>query len=484
VLGAGPAGIAAALAASEAGAAVTIVDEYPRPGGQIYRQPPEAFRVRRPDALGKEYAAAQRLSRKLAGSSVELLTGTLVWGVEKDRTLLLYEELGAGLELKAEAIIVASGAYDRPIAFPGWTLPGVWTAGGAQAMLKSQRIVPGRRVLVAGAGPLLLPLATALVQAGAKVVGVVEATTRLEWALQAHRMLGHWARMRDALHYEAALLRARVPRFFGHVVIRAEGAGGVERAAIAAGDRQWRPRPGTEKTFEVDLLCIGYGFLSSMELPWLLGCQMDFHRLQEQYLPRHGPDMESSVPGVFVAGETTGVGGAELALAEGEIAGLAAARRVGHVLGAERQREMAAAQARRRRHLGFARMLDDLFAMRPGIYELAQPDTPLCRCEEVTVAEIHEAIGQGANSVRAVKARTRVGMGPCQGRICDSLVAHLVARETGRSVGEVLDITPRPPVKPVPLGVLACHALLPADDFAMPEGGADRLARAEAGEGR
>lgn len=455
VVGAGPAGIAAGLAASRAGARVTIVDEYSQPGGQIYRQPPETIRVRRPEVLGKEYVRARHFTRELAGASVELLTGTLVWGVEANRTLLLYREGGTAEALKAEAIIVAAGAYDRPIAFPGWTLPGVWTAGGAQAMLKSQQIVPGRRVLVAGAGPLLLPVAEALLEAGATVVGLVEATTRLEWALQAHRMLGHWDRLRDAARYEAALRRARIPHFLGSVVLRADGTDEVKQASIAAVDRQWRPRPGTERTFNIDLLCIGYGFLSAMELPRLLGCEMVYHPAQEQYVPRHTPDMASSVLGVFVAGETTGIGGAELALAEGEVAGLAAAQLLGHVLGVDRQREMEAAQHRRRHQLGFARMLDKLFAMRAGIYELADPDTPLCRCEEVTVAEVQAAVRRGANSVRAVKGGTRVGMGPCQGRICSNLVAHLTARETGRPVAEILDVTPRPPIKPVPLRVLA-----------------------------
>jgi hypothetical protein len=192
-----------------------------------------------------------------------------------------------------------------------------------------------------------------------------------------------------------------------------------------------------------------------MELPRLLGCELVYHAPQDQYLPRHTPEMESSVPGVFVAGETTGIGGADLALAEGTVAGLAAARLLGHSWGADRQREMAEAQARRRHHLGFARILDQLFAMRPGIYELAGPDTPLCRCEEITAAEVQAAVRRGADSVRAVKGGTRVGQGPCQGRICHTLVAHLVARETGRPVGEVLDITPRPPIKPVPLEVLA-----------------------------
>ena len=455
VVGAGPAGIAAALAASRAGARVTVVDEYPRPGGQIYRQPPEPFRVPPGGILGKEYPRAQKLFRQLAESPVELLAETLVWGVQDERTLLLYREGGEAEALRAQAIVVAAGAYDRPVAFPGWTLPGVWTVGGAQTMLKSQRIVPGQRVLVAGAGPLLLPLAAALVEVGATVVGVVEAATRLRWGLQAHRMWGHWERIRDAILYERALLAAGVPRYFGHLVVRAEGGEAVERATIAAVDGRWRPKPGSESSLDVDLLCIGYGFLSCTELPRLLGCKLRYHPVQEQYLPLHGPDMETTAPGVFVAGETACVGGAEKALAEGEIAGLAAARLVGHPLGSDRQREMEAARARRRHQEGFAAMLDGLFAPRPGLYELAEPDTPLCRCEEVTVGEIQQAIRRGANSTRALKGWTRVGMGPCQGRICGNLIAHLVARETGRPLKELLDFTPRPPLKPVPLGAMA-----------------------------
>lgn len=454
VVGAGPAGIAAALAAGRMGAQVTLVDEYPRPGGQIYRQHPEPFRVGRSFSLRGEHVRAQRLFRQLAEAPVELLSETLVWGTEGERTLLLYREGGDAETLRAEAIVVAAGAYDRPIAFPGWTLPGVWTAGGAQAMLKSQHVLPGRRVLVAGAGPLLLPLARTLVEAGATVVGVVEATTRLEWGLQAYRMWGHWDRMRDALTYERTLLAARVPRYFGHGVMRAEGGESVERVTIAALDGQWRPKPGSEKRFDVDLLCIGYGFLASTELPQLMGCKLRYHPAQQQYLPVHSPDMESSVPAVFVAGETTGVGGAELALAEGEIAGLAAAALLGHPLDPARQREMEVARARRRHQMRFAGMLDDLFAVRPGIHELVRPDTPLCRCEEVTVGEIQTAIRQGARSVKALKGWTRVGMGPCQGRICGNLAAHLVARETGRPLKEVLDSAARPPIKPVPLRVL------------------------------
>ncbi len=450
--------MAAALAAHRAGAQVTMVDEYAHPGGQIYRQAPEPFSSSGSASQSREKERAARLFRRLAGSSVELIPETVVWGVEGDKTLLLYRE-GVGVDsLRAGAIVVAAGGYDRPIAFPGWTLPGVWTAGGAQAMLKGPHVLPGRRVLVAGAGPLLLSLAKLLVESGATVVGVVEATTRAQWVRHGYQMWGHWDRMLDVYEYERALLTAGVPRYFGHVVLRAEGGTQLERVTIGPVDRQWRPSPGGEKRFDVDLLCIGYGFLSSMELPRLLGCRLSYNAAQEQYLPLYDLNMESSVPGVFVAGETTGVGGAEMALAEGEIAGLAAARLLGHELTPQLRGELERARDRRRHQARFARMLDGLFAMRPGIYELPMPDTLICRCEEVPAQEVLVAVDRGARSVNALKGWTRVGMGPCQGRVCGNLAGQLVSRETGRPLKEVLDFSVRPPIKPLPLGALASLA--------------------------
>ncbi|HEX2987071.1 MAG TPA: (2Fe-2S)-binding protein, partial [Chloroflexota bacterium] len=294
-----------------------------------------------------------------------------------------------------------------------------------------------------------------LVESGATVVGVVEATTRAEWLRHGYQMWGHWDRVVDAYEYERALLMAGVPRYFGHVVLRAEGGESVERVTIAPVDRQWRPLPEGEKSFDADLLCIGYGFLSSMELPALLGCRLSYNVAQEQYLPLYDLNMESSVPGVFVAGETTGVGGAEMALAEGEVAGLAGARLLGHELSPQLHGALEQARDRRRHQAGFGRMLNDLFAMRPGIYELPMPDTLICRCEEVSVQDILVAVDRGARSANALKGWTRVGMGPCQGRVCGNLAAHLIARETGRPLKEVLDFSVRPPIKPVPLGALA-----------------------------
>ena len=340
VVGAGPAGAAAAVAAARAGDRVTVVDEYPSPGGQIYRQQAAA-------APGASQPSQPPVFQALRQSSAEVLTNTLVWGTEDEQTLLLYREGAGTQQLRAQSIVLATGAYDRPVAFPGWTLPGVWTAGGIQAMLKGQAVLPGRRVLLAGAGPFLMPVAQALSEAGATVVAVAEATTRRAWARELPRFLGHWARLREAVAYQRALASARIPYYFGHLLVRVEGQAAVERATIVAVDRDWRPKPATQRTFAVDLVGLGYGFLASTELVRLLGCELRHDPVQAQLLPWCSPEQETSQPGIFVAGETTGIGGAELALVEGQIAGLSAARRLGRGFGAERWRELASALARR-----------------------------------------------------------------------------------------------------------------------------------------
>jgi thioredoxin reductase/bacterioferritin-associated ferredoxin len=453
VVGAGPGGMAAALAAAEAGASATVCDEYPRPGGQFFKRAGDAFGLA-PAHLGREHAHGERLRRALAAGRIRVLSDTLVWGAFAGKTLMLYRE-GRSEALRARAVVIASGAHDRPVPFPGWTLPGVMSAGGAQTLAKTQWVRPGARMLLVGAGPFALPVADSLLRAGVEIAAIVEATRPREWWRHAASLWGQWPRFAEAFAYRCTLRRAGVPVLFGHKILRAEGELSVTGAVVAAVDRQWRALPGTERRFAVDAIATGYGFLPNTELADSMGCKLRWDAHGQAWFVAVDAAQATSQPGVFAAGEITGIAGSAIALDEGRIAGISAAEHAGTLDRARAAQLRAPAQQGRRRRRRFADMINVLFGPRPGLFEALAGEILVCRCEEVTAAEVRACVREGCASPKEVKDWTRAGMGLCQGRICRSLVAQLIADETGIAPGDVPRGSVRPPIKPVPIGALA-----------------------------
>lgn len=451
VVGAGPAGLSAALAAAAAGACVAVLDEYPEPGGQFYKQLPAEFGVPDRTALDEDYTKGDPLLAAVRAAKVELSNETLVWGSFEPGALSVVRGGAAGT-VRARVIVVASGAYERTAPFPGWDLHGVMTPGGAQTFLKYQQIAPSGRIVLAGSGPFLLPVAKSLIAAGAKPAAIYEATRPREWLRHAPRLWGHWDRINEALHYRRLIGDAGVPVRFGRIVVRAEGAESLERVVLMECGGDGRPVPGTEQVERADTLCIGYGFVPSVQLTRLLGCEHHYKPRRGGWVPAHDDGMETSLPGVFVAGEVAGIGGAYAALAEGTLAGLSAARRLGyrvadaHFSGARRERE-----TRRR----FGDLVNDVFAFKPGVYDQIADDTLVCRCEEVTAGQIRDAATAWGADVNFVKGVTRCGMGYCQGRICGETVEELTARAVGCAREAVGAFRVRSPLKPVQVSALA-----------------------------
>jgi D-hydroxyproline dehydrogenase subunit alpha len=464
VIGAGPAGIQAALSAAESGVDVVLIDGYAQPGGQYFRQLPAAFRS---DDRTRHQAQASALLRRLRESKIRVLSNATVWGAfpatEGDGWQVALYGPSIAPCLDARALILAAGAYDRPVAFPGWTLPGVMTAGAAQTLLKSQRVLPGRRVLLSGTGPLQLSVAASLVRAGAEVVSVLEGSSfGLSNVRQAPAVWGQWERLREGWGYLQVL--RRVPYHFGWAAIEARGSEQVEEAVIARLDADWRPVPGTEQTLSVDTILIGYGFIPSTQLSRLLGCEHEYDLRRGGYVPVRDDNMRTSLPGVFMAGDGAGIGGAELSMLEGQLAGFSAAEFLGHLTAAgmrERRAPLEGSLARERR---FARMLGEFYTPGPGIFDLPNDDTIICRCEEVTVGEVRAAAADGVRSMTELKALTRLGMGNCQGRICGELAARILAHELGLGEDFLASshatgvFTARPPIHPVPLADMALGA--------------------------
>ncbi|MFJ2032529.1 NAD(P)/FAD-dependent oxidoreductase [Streptosporangium sp. NPDC087985] len=440
VIGAGPAGVAGALTASLAGLDVVLIDAAARPGGQYFRHLPEGFGAEAPGALHRGLDRFTRQWETLNGRA-DVLLGHRVWAVERADGAVTVRCLEGDREERprtvvARRLLIATGAHDRPLPFPGWDLPGVLTAGGAQALLKGNLVVAGRRVVVAGTGPFLLPVAAGLAGAGADVRGVYEANGR--FGLARHPLLAA-GKTGEALGYGASLARHRVPYHGRQAVIAAHGEDALTHVTVARLDRDWRPI--SARTVECDTLAYGYGFVPQLELPVQLGCAT--HTGADG-----GPvvtvdaGLRTSVPGVYAAGEPTGVGGAVLAEVEGRIAGRSAAADLGR-----RVRPLPRLSRRRDRLAAFARALLEAYPVRPGWQEWLHDDTLVCRCEEVPLSAVREARELGATDARSVKLLARPGMGWCQGRMCGYAVACLA--------GEDPAAPRRPLAQPIRLGDLA-----------------------------
>ena len=299
VIGAGPAGIEAAVTAAQAGVEVVLIDSSARPGGQYFKQIPDSFKTE--DRTG-HHAQAQKLFQKLSSSNVRVLQNTLVWGIfeaaKPGMWCLTLHGPAAPARLNARAVIVAAGAYDRSIPFPGWDLPGVITAGAALTMLKNQRILPGKRVLLSGTGPLQLAAAAQLVQAGAEVVGVLESAKNLigRGIPYLPAVWGQWGRITEGMGYMKTLVGAGVPYRLGWAVTAAGGDEKVTGAVYAKLDAAGKPISGTEKTEKVDTVVLGYGLTPGTEFFRLLECDLEFDAGRGGYVPKRNEALETSRP--------------------------------------------------------------------------------------------------------------------------------------------------------------------------------------------
>ncbi len=467
VIGAGPAGIAAAVSAAEAGARVTLIDENPRPGGQYYKQCTERWLQRSVPAersgerslLAENIQHGRELIAGLNNPKITFCANTLVWNITPDQTLDLYTPEG-GSRLQAKRIILASGAYERLVPFEGWTLPGVTTVGAAQLALKGQGLLVGQKILLCGTGPLLSLAAAQLLDVGAQIAGIVELHSRAEFFGGGLKLFGQWSKLGQGMAQQKQLLDAGVPIKFGCAVTRALGDSQIEGAVIAKVDGGGRFVAGSEETIAADTICMNYGFIPATELARLAGCEQFFDSHFDAFATKtnriasDSDDLETSVRGIFAAGEVRGIGGVEVALLEGKIAGEAAARQLGyapqtnrHELVKEWQKARAAFDA-----------VSGMFAVKPGLFANVPDDVLVCRCEEIRAGEIRNAARAGAQQLNALKTWNRCGMGRCQGRICGPIAAQIIAQEIGAPVETVGVFTARIPVKPVPLGVVGAIA--------------------------
>ncbi len=412
VVGAGPAGLAAAKVAARPGIAVTMLDDNPAPGGQVWRSGPGH------PPPSRSVAAQQALIR----SGVTTYSGCRVVGIRAPGVLMLDAPNANNVPraLAWDRLILATGARERFLPFPGWTLPGVTGAGAAQALIKGGVPAHGKRVVVAGSGPLLLASAATLRAAGASVLMVVEqapARAMLHFAKRLIQWPGKLAK--------AAMLRAQlagVPYHWNSHVVAAEGEGKLHSLRVSL--------DGVQKTIACDWLACGFGLQANLELAYALGCEVDtIHGLPAVKIDQQ---QQTSVAGVFAVGEATGIGGLDKAWAEGHAAGLAATGQV--------------VKSGLARHTAFGDLLSATFVLRPELMRLGNGNTTVCRCEDVSLGALREHANW-----RTAKLATRCGMGACQGRICAPICHDVLGWQLP---SPSLHHSIRPPIQPVSLGRL------------------------------
>ncbi|MFC6236022.1 FAD-dependent oxidoreductase, partial [Leucobacter soli] len=449
VVGAGPSGLAAARDLARAGLDVLVVDDRAKLGGQFFKQPSTGLPVDERELDG-QYLSGRKLMDEAVSAGITALTGVTVWAAfEPDR--FMARSADERWVIAPKRVILATGAFERGVPVPGWTLPGVMTTGAGQTLLRSYQVSAGDRVLIAGNGPLNIQLAAELSRAGVRIVGLVEASRMLSPArlLSGVRMgLNSPGLTLDGVKYLAGLAARRVPLITGSVIERLEGdpVTGVRRATVAGVDAEGRPT-GRRRAFDVDAVCLGYGFLPSNDLARSLGCAHDFDAALGSLVTRTDATGRTSIPTVWSIGDSAGVRGAKFAQAQGALAAAAVASELleRHVL------PDAAARRAARRNLAFQRGVQGMFAAPVLTDQLAEPETVVCRCESVTHAEVSEAMSDRTSSPGSVKRITRAGMGKCQGRYCGPVLTAMQERRTGSPIGERSGFAPQAPVKPVPL---------------------------------
>ena len=450
IIGAGPAGLAAASSLADAGAKVVLVDERSSLGGQYFKQPIEA-RIENVNALDEQYRSGLSLINDVKNRNITILTGVKIWGAFSTDQILGHSQTQR-YHFSARHVILSTGAYERPLPMPGWTLPGVMTSGAAQTLMRRYQVAPGSRVFISGNGPLNLQVAAELLRAGVRVVAVVEAA-RVTSPLNAFR--GLWLAATSpklalrGLGYILALKRAKVPFITGATAVRFDGKDRVERVVVQEITKDGRADAHTTQQFDIDSACLGFGFLSSNEIARALGCRHEIDPRNGQLVATRAANGRSSLSNVWILGDSAQILGAPVAQNSGAMAAAHILAELGLVASIKTK------AARHRRLLTFQKYLWRIYATPPLLTQFADDDTIICRCLSIAKGSISDALTQDIQSAGSIKRATRAGMGKCQGRYCSPVIQTMAAQSTGDQIDEFSGFVSQAPFKPTAIGVMA-----------------------------
>jgi NADPH-dependent 2,4-dienoyl-CoA reductase/sulfur reductase-like enzyme len=453
IVGAGPAGASAAIALARCGIASVLLDDNPQAGGQIFRPRSDGGApLIGHDARG----SALRETLRRHAALIEHRSGHEVIAVYPGRKLWVASADSRAYELTAGHLVLATGAVEVSVPVPGWTLPGIYTLGGLQILAKASATVPAGRTVLAGAGPLLYLVAAQLVSAGVEVTDVVDAA-----AFPTPGQIAGMARVPGlflrGIGFELTLRRLGVAIHRCSAIVKITGDGTVSEVVLAPLGDDWRPRADRRTRLRADVVGMSFGLRPNTELTQLAGCEHVYDATAGGWRVHRDANFATSVANVYAIGDGAGIGGVDTALAEGTILGHDLALRLGTT------NAVLAAEAEEARHrlssfAAFRRALVGWSGLRPGIFRAADSSTMVCRCEDVRLSDLDQALEAGIALPRGLKLRTRAGMGLCQGRTCAPAVQHRIAEKSGLPVAELPMPTVRVPLRPISVSALAALA--------------------------
>ena len=457
ILGAGPAGMAAALTAREHGVKVLVLDEQSQPGGQIYRNI-ETLKTTRPQEfqkLGQEYQSASQLVENFRQCGVEHWFERSIWQISKDLSIYHVNPEGEHDSsvpsiVQAKHLLIAVGAMERPMPLPGWTLPGVMACTAADVLYKTSGLVPEGKVVLAGSGPLMLLIACRMLDAGVRISAILDTGNKTS-TLESLPLLPKALRTPSYLFKGASMIwklrKAGIKMVSGIQAVEALGTQKIEQVRFRKGSMT--------ETLGAGLLLLHHGVVPNVQITRLLGCEHQWYEQQRYWEPKVDEWGNTSVKGVSIAGDCGRVAGSKVAELSGHLAAFDMLYQMKVITQKDRDQKSKHLFEQRNSHLAVRPFLDKLFQPSKNWLVPQDDSTLVCRCEEVTVRQIRDAVKKGALSPDRVKSLIRCGMGPCQGRVCGLNVTEIIADESGLPPETLGYFKIRPPLRPITLGLLA-----------------------------
>ncbi len=454
IAGSGFSGIVAAGILAEQGLSVLMVDENIHIGGQLLRKiPPHLgeFPAYRPGCVKQVgFAFVENVKQQ----KITLMNRTCLLGIYPGNRIMLESGRKEILDVTCDVLLFATGARERYLPFKGWTLPGVYAAGMAQVLMKSSGVLPAKNILVGGSGLFLFSVAYEVLKAGGKVPAVLEQSGMLDKIKILPQLFHQFSKFTEGARFLTKIYSSGVPVKYRRKIVEARGNGCLEEVKTAKCDAEGKVIEGTEKIYKTGALAVGYGFVANIEGPQLAGCRLEFSDSKGGWTVKVDDGLNTSRENILAAGEITGIGGALKSLDEGKIAAATILKKFAKIDEGEYRRRLKKLTKKRKHHLKFALYFNSLYNI-PLRSVLDIPgDVAICRCEDITVADIKEGIAAGYNTPRALKSGMRVSMGNCQGRTCAPVIYDILNAITGQSPEKTGLFKVRPPLKPVSIEAL------------------------------